>query len=179
MGNKIQKLYDLTRKFNDISCASKELSEEAFLQQYYYIKEEFNELAATVGDGDCNVHGKLSLEDHMLTSALDDCIDILITTFGMLQKLENLGVDINSAAIDTAMNNLSKYTSRPYVVHETVERLAREDISAKATFNEEENCYIIRDAVTGKVKKPFDFVSNDLSKYITTEVKGNYAKHNG
>lgn len=172
--SKMQELYGLTQKFNNISGASKELSEKAFLEQYQYIKEEFNELAATVGDGVC---GQFALEDHMLVDALDDCIDILITTFGFLQKLENLGVDVGQAGIDTAYNNLSKYPNAPAVAYETVERKRLEGIEAKAVFNEAENRYVIRNVANGKVIKPHNFVSNDLSKYITKEVGDTYGKH--
>ena len=182
MQNKMSELYELTKKFNTISGSINELSEKAFIEQYTYIKEEFKELAATVGDIENNDYStrveSLTLEPAALVYALDDCLDILITTFGFLQKLENLGVDINQAAIDTAMNNLSKYPSSPTVAHETVERKRLEGIETKAVFNEAENFYVIRNVATGKVVKPHNFVSNDLSGYITTDAKEKYERAN-
>ena len=169
-------LYELTKKFNAISGASKELSEKAFIEQYTYIREEFKEMASTFGDDYCS---SLSLKVQMIEPLLDDCLDVIITVFGMLQKLENLGVDVNQAAIDTAMNNLSKYTTSPSIAHDTIDKLLMKDGTiAKAVFNESENCYVIRDVTTGKVKKPSNFVSNDLDCYVTTEVKEKYKNAN-
>lgn len=182
MQNRVSELYELTKKFNTISGSISELSEKAFIEQYTYIKEEFNELAVTVGDIENDDYStrveSLTLEPTLLAYALDDCLDILITTFGFLQKLENLGVDISQAGIDTAMNNLSKYPIEPAVAHETVERKRLDGIEIKAVFNEAANCYVIRNVATAKVVKPYNFVSNDLSKYITEEVKENYGRAN-
>ena len=163
MQNKMSELYELTKKFNDISGANKELSLKAMREQFLYIDEEVNEI-------------RDALNTDNLTEVLDGCIDTIITVFGLLQKLENLGVDINQAAIGTALNNLSKYPSPPAVAHETVERKRLEGVETKAAFNEAENCYAIRNVNTGKIIKPYNFVSNDLSKFITTEVKEKYAK---
>lgn len=166
MKNEMSALYELTRKFNDISGANKELSLKSMREQFWYIDEEVNEI-------------RDALNTNNLTELLDGCLDTIITAFGMLQKLEGLGVDINSSAINTAMNNLSKYTTSPAVAHQTVEKVGIEKgIEAIATFNEEHGVYTIRNKHTGKVLKPIDFVSNDLSSYITTEVKENYARAN-
>ena len=163
--NKMTELYNLTKKFNDISGANKELSLKSMREQFLYIDEEANEI-------------RDALSTDNLTEVLDGCIDTIITVFGLLQKLENLGVDINQAGIDTAMNNLSKYPSSPTVAHETVERKRLECIETKAVFNEAENCYAIRNIKNGKIVKPYNFVSNDLSKFITKEVKENYERAN-
>lgn len=182
-GNKIQKLYDLTKEFNIISGSVNEVDEKAFLEQYSYIREEFKELAVNVGDKLDTVDGdnisRLSLESFMLEPVLDDCLDIIITVFGFMQKLETLGVDVGQAGIDTANNNLSKYTNIPSVVYQTVDKLKTEKgINTFHTFNQEYNRFVIRNSETGKIVKPLNFVSNDLSKYITTEVKENYVRAN-
>lgn len=169
----MQEFWELTKKFNDISGASQELSEKAFIEQYGYIKEEFNEMTATL-DGGIDP----SLEGYMLEPLLDDTLDVIITAFGMLQKLENLGVDVGAAALSTAYNNLSKYPTKPHWAHESVERFARSGVTVKAVFNIQEGRYVLRDVSNGKVKKPFNFVSNDLSQFITKEVKVKYAENN-
>ena len=178
MTNKMTELYELTKKFNQISGASKELSQKAFIEQYTYIREEFNELTCSLGGEAAYAENRMTLEDYMLVPALDDCLDIIITVFGFLQKLEALGVNVDSAAIATAENNLSKYPSAPYVATESVNRYARQGVEVKSVFNEAENCYVLRDVKSGKVKKPFDFVSNDLGKFVSKRVEENYAKHN-
>jgi hypothetical protein len=172
MNNKFQQLYDLTKRFNNISGVTKEVSEKASLEQCTYIREEFNEMVDTFGD---YTTMKPGLEVRMLAPLLDDCLDVIITVFGMLQKLETLGVDVGEASINTAMNNLSKYSPSPAIAHQTVEKLQLEKgIHAEAKFNEEHNCYVIRNKASGKVCKPMDFVSNDLAVFITEEVKENY-----
>ena len=180
MQNKIQELYDLTKQFNTISGAVNEVTEQAFLEQYEYIKEEFRELAETVGDDfQATIPRALTLEPRMLTSALDDCLDIVITVFGFMQKLETLGVDVSQAGIDTANNNLSKYTNVPAVVYQTIDKLEIEKgIEAYSTFNQDEGVFVIRNSASGKIVKPLNFVSNDLSPYITQQVKENYVRAN-
>lgn len=166
MKNEMSTLYELTKQFNDISGANKELSLKSMREQFLYIDEEVEEINEALYNDD-------------LVELLDGCLDTIITVFGMLQKLEALGVDINSAAIDTAMNNLSKYTPSPAVAHATRERkLYSGGIETTVGFNEVENCYVIRNANTGKIIKPFNFVPNDLSSYITTEVKEAYKNAN-
>lgn len=166
MTNKMTELYELTCKFNDISGANKELSLKAMREQFLYIDEEVNEI-------------KEALDSNDLVELLDGTIDTIITAFGLLQKLENLGVDVGQAGIDTAHNNLSKFPNAPAVAHQTVEKVGIEKgIEAVATFNEEHGVYVIRNKYTGKVCKPLDFVSNDLNSYITTGVKENYVKYN-
>jgi hypothetical protein len=165
--NKMTELYNLTKRFNDISGATKEVSEKSFIEQYTYIREEFFEIADSFGD-DVTGYGttKLSLETRMVEPLLDDCLDVIITVFGMLQKLETLGVDVNGAAIATANNNLSKYPTAPAVAHETVARKARAGAEVLDKFNEEFGVYTLRNTETGKVVKPYNFVSNDLSAFV-------------
>jgi hypothetical protein len=97
---------------------------------------------------------------------------------GFLQKLEALGVNVDSAAIATAENNLSKYTNSPYVAQESVDRYARQGVEVTSVFHQDENCHVLRDVKTGKVKKPFNFISNDLGKFVSKRVEENYGKHN-
>jgi hypothetical protein len=160
----MQELYELTKRFNDISGATKEVSEISFMEQYSYIREEFNELTETM-------HARVQGEPLQLVEVLDDCLDIVITVFGLLQKLETLGVDVNEAAIATAENNLSKYPMQPAVAHETVDRKARDGVKTLAKFNEEFNCYTLRNVETGKVVKPYNFISNDLSKFVPKDLE--------
>lgn len=177
MQNKMSELYTLTKKFNTISGSINELSEKAFIEQYTYVREEFREMVDTFGDDDLGC-ARLSLETRMLEPLLDDCLDVVITVFGMLQKLEALGVDINQAAVDTAHNNLSKYPSSPAIAHETVERKRLEGIETRAVFNEAENCFAIRNVATGKIVKCIGYTPNNLRKYITQEVITKYKKEN-
>jgi hypothetical protein len=174
--HKMNELYELTKKFNTISGAINETSETSLIEQYTYIREEFKEMADTFGDDVYYDSSQLSLETRMITPLLDDCLDVLITVFGMLQKLETLGVDISGAAIATAMNNLSKYPTAPTAAHETVERKAREGVEVLANFNEEFGVYTLRNAETGKVVKPYNFISNDLSVFVPKDLAAIYKR---
>lgn len=166
MTNKMTELYELTRKFNDISGANKELSLKAMREQFLYIDEEVNEI-------------KEALDNNDLVELLDGTIDTIITAFGLLQKLENLGVDVGQAGIDTAHNNLSKFPNAPAVAHQTVEKVGIEKgIEAVATFNEEHGVYVIRNKENGKVLKCVGYIPNDLGKYITESVYHNYREYN-
>jgi hypothetical protein len=170
--NKMQELYNLTKEFNDISGATTEVREKALVEQYRYIKEEFFELVDTFDD-DTSVYSvrKPKITSRMIEPLLDDCLDIIITVFGMLQKLETLGVDVDGAAIATALNNLSKYTCSPAVAYETVDRKARNGEKVLANFNEDFGVYTLRNVETGKVVKPYNFISNDLSKFVPKDLE--------
>lgn len=164
--NKMSELYELTKKFNTISGAINETSSSAFIEQYNYIREEFEELTASLGGEYSYSNNCLTLKEHKTEQVLDDCLDIIITVFGFLQKLEKLGVDVNGAAIATANNNLEKYTTIPTVAHETVERKAQDGVQCVATFNPEYQVYVIRNKASGKIVKPYNFVSNSLMEFV-------------
>lgn len=170
MTNKMTELYELTKRFNTISGAIKEVDSKAFAEQYGYIKSEFYAMSQTMRDNERS-------DPHLYTSSLepflDNCLDVIITAFGALQKLEQLGIDVNGAAIATTNNNLEKYPERPAVAYETVERKLRDGVVCTANFHAEYGVYVIRNTATGKVIKPYNFVSNSLLKYIPygTEVK--------
>lgn len=139
--------------FNQLSGGAKELAEGAVVKQYNLIKEEFDELTAAVQAKDT-------------TEVLDGCIDILVTTYGMLQKLEALGCNVDKALVDTANNNLSKFptSEKGANVLATIAMYADQGIEVKSTYNKEYKRYVIRDT-NGKVRKPLGYVSNDLSKH--------------
>jgi hypothetical protein len=149
--HKMNELYELTKKFNTISGAINETSETSLIEQYTYIREEFKEMADTFGDDVYYDSSQLSLETRMITPLLDDCLDVLITVFGMLQKLET-------------------------AAHETVERKAREGVEVLANFNEEFGVYTLRNAETGKVVKPYNFISNDLSVFVPKDLAAIYKR---
>lgn len=147
--------------FNELSGGAKELTEEAVIGQYNLIKEEFNELTAAI-------------QAKNTTEVLDGCIDILVTTYGLLQKLEALGCNVEEALIDTANNNLTKFPTSEEAVNvlATIAMYEDQEVKVKATYNEDHKRYVIRDT-NGKVRKPFGYVSNDLSKHTEGVKLGN------
>jgi hypothetical protein len=163
--NAVKDLYLLSAKLNDISGASQELTAVSLNKQFALIQEEFSEMKQHIGVS--NAVGSLFQQD--LTLLLDDCADILVTTFGFLQKLENLGVDVSKALTDTGYNNLTKFPRKPAVAHATVEMYKQQGVDVTSSFNEEHNCFVIRDN-QGKIRKPQGFLSNDLSGCVPTIV---------
>lgn len=92
---------------------------------------------------------------------LDGAIDVLVVTLGLLQKLEELGVDVSKAMQKTAMNNFSKFPSDFVIAQESVVALKEKGVECRAEYNADYELYVIKDS-NDKVRKPLDFVSNDL-----------------
>lgn len=149
------KLVKASYLFNELSGADKEVSKTAFDSQYSLIKEEFKEIQESMYN-----NSKIDV-----TELLDGCIDVLVVTYGMLQKLEKLGCNVNGAIVATADNNLTKFIpiTEAHLVQPTVEMYMSKGVNVYTTFNKEHNVFIIRD-FQGKVRKPIEYISNDLSE---------------
>ena len=94
----------------------------------------------------------------------------MVTAIGLLQKLENLGMNVNKALYKTAVNNLSKFPTTEAVAIETVEMYERQGIDVVVEFKSKYDVYVIKDA-NDKVRKPSDFVSNDLKDCIPADLQ--------
>lgn len=147
----VMDLYGDTYAFNSISGAIQETSDESFINQLDFVEEEFNEFK----------HGVLT-NDNIET--LDGLVDCMVTIMGYMQKFQfTTGADIGLAMELIAKNNLSKYPETRDLAEMTVGMYADEGIETYYTYNEDYQVYVIRDKVTGKVKKPFGFKPVDLS----------------
>ena len=143
--------------FNDIADKSNLYSIADLEAQYDLIKEEVDEIR----DG---------LVNKDLEEILDGCIDTLVVTLGLLQKLENAGIDTKQALELTAQNNLSKFTSSEDTAIASVESYTKKGIQVESNYNDYLKVYILKDA-NGKVRKPIDFESNDLKCCISDIAK--------
>lgn len=157
----IQELFEDTDKFNSIAGAYNDLSKESFDGQFKIIQEEFKEFS----DGH-------ELND--LVEICDGLVDSYVTLFGYQRKLEEkYGIDFSSIMRKIAENNLSKFPniekSMQGVVINTVRMYLDKDTPVKTEFNEEYEVFVIKDARTGKVKKPIDFVPVDITKEVLGE----------
>ena len=92
---------------------------------------------------------------------LDGAIDVLVVTLGLLQKLEELGVDVSKAMQKTAINNFSKFPTDRVIAVASVDALKEKGVDCNFEYNEGYEVYVIKDT-NDKVRKPLDFVSNDL-----------------
>lgn len=152
-------LFNDTDKFNRIAGVYNDLSQESFDNQLKIIQEEYEEF----------VEGH---ERQDLVETVDGLVDNLITLFGYQRKLEEkYGIDFSAIMQKIAENNLSKFVPRddPMTVSKTIGMYLDKGTLAKSEYNEEYNVFVIRDAVTNKVKKPINFVPVDITKEVLGE----------
>lgn len=138
--------------FNKLAGKDTLVSHKDLTEQFKLIVEELKETC----DG---------LATNNPEEVLDGTVDVMVTAIGLLQKLENLGMNVNKALYKTAVNNLSKFPTTEAVAIETVEMYERQGIDVVAEFKSKYDVYVIKDA-NDKVRKPSDFVSNDLKDCI-------------
>lgn len=143
--------------FNKLAGKDTLVSHKDLTEQFKLIVEELKETC----DG---------LATNNPEEVLDGTIDVMVTAIGLLQKLENLGMDVNKALYKTATNNLSKFPTTEAVAIETVEMYERQGIDVVAEFKSKYDVYVIKDA-NDKVRKPSDFVSNDLKDCIPADLQ--------
>lgn len=144
-------LYSDTYAFNSISGSIQETSQKSFGDQLSFIEEEFEELQEGHADFD-------------KVESLDACVDILVTVMGYMQKMQyTYGADVAKAMDLIAENNLSKYPPTKELAEQTVKMYADKGVETYYTYNEDYQVYVIRDKITGKVKKPVGFKPVDLS----------------
>ena len=143
-------LYENSLKACEIAGQNLELEPKARKQQLSYIRSEVQELADALYNTD-------PVEE------LDACMDILVTVFGYIQKLEALGARIDVAMVKTADNNLSKFPTTLEEVQQTQEFYRTvENKETVFGYNSDYKRYVVRD-MNGKYLKPISFVENDLS----------------
>ena len=151
----VELLYLDSAVFNEISASATNNSLESFQLQRDLIKEEFLELSE-------------GLDTNDLEEQLYGVVDVLVTAFGYLQKLANTyDIDVAEACNRVASNNLTKYPVDEQVAYATVEMYDAQ--GRGATYyekSEDHGVYVIRDALTNKVKKPKGFVPVSLADLI-------------
>lgn len=143
--------------FNELAGKDKQCSYKDIYQQSLLINEEVNEILCGVTDNNSE-------------EVLDGVIDVLVVTLGLMQKLEQLGVDVSKAMQKTALNNFSKFPTDFVIAQESVVALKEKGVECRAEYNEDYELYVIKDS-NDKVRKPLDFVSNDLLDCIPSELQ--------
>lgn len=145
--------------FNEIAGKDKAATHLDLCKQFSLITEELKETA----DG---------LSTNNPVEVLDGVVDVLVTGLGLLQKLEALGFNTQKALYDTAANNLSKYPTDESVAIESAKNLESQGETVNITYNSAYDLFVIKD-LQDKVRKPFNFKSNDLSSCIPMYVLSN------
>lgn len=151
--------------FNDIASLDKPITKERIKNQLKLIQEELNETVE-------------ALEANDNTGLLDGYCDIMVTTIGFGQQLEQLGMNIGEACLETSKNNLSKFIWEEedsdmsfYLIQQSQRQYLNKGINVTYELNPVYGCYVLKDE-NNKVRKPINYVSNDVSEY--TEGALNY-----
>lgn len=148
----LQTLVDMSLKFNEISGADRETDLRALRNQIGFVEDESYELVEAFCKCD---------EGEIVKEALD----VLVTVIGVLQKMQHRGYNIESAAEEVGLNNLSKYPKTHEEAMRSLKDLAEKSVNAHAGYNALHDCYVIRDCTTGKVRKPSSYVKIDSSLF--------------
>ena len=106
-----------------------------------------------------------------ITELLDGAIDVMYVTIGLLQKLNELGVDVNGAMRKVAEDNLAKFHSSRLLAESTVEMYNVQGVKATMQYNDTFGRYVIKDE-NDKVRKPAGFISTYLGAFVPRKMKG-------
>ena len=143
--------------FNEIANKHNLTSLKDIERQYELILEETQEIK------------ERGIDKNNAKEVLDGCLDVMVTAFGLMQKLEILGIDMSTAMCDTATNNLSKFPSDKQEAAETSIHYMKQGIPVTAEYNTEYEVFVIKNK-QDKVMKPRSFESNDLSNCIPADL---------
>ncbi len=143
--------------FNEVAEKSTKVSFSDIYQQYKLIEEELKET-------------KDALATNNPQEVLDGAIDVLVTTIGLLQKLENLGVNVSRGLTKTAVNNMTKFVYTEADALETVDMYDKQKEDVFVTYNAKHDCFVIKDK-HDKVRKPSTFLRNTLDDCIPDNLK--------
>lgn len=146
--------------FNELSGQASKLDKGAIWNQFKLIAEETDELHEAV-------------ETNNAVEALDACVDIMYVLVGMMQKLEALGMDVTGAMKQVADDNLTKFPSSKEVAELTQDMYNKQGIETTIAYNDKFNRWVINDT-NAKVRKPIDFTSTNLTKYVPEKLQGGF-----
>ena len=152
----LETLLDASLVFNDLAGAEIKTLDD-LNPQIRIIAEEFQELA----------NGIVTENPEEI---LDGAIDLYVTAVGMLYNLDQLGFDVNKAALKIAENNLSKFPTDPEVVTASLRKYDGTSNTVHAEFNPDHGKYVIKNQ-NRKVMKPAGFVPVDLSDCLPLQYR--------
>lgn len=156
----IQQLVEDTYDFNAIAGNDKKFSKQSFLEQLAVLEEEVRETREAIEAGD-------------IVEIADGAIDVIVVAAGLVQKLESMGVNMSYALKLIGHNNLEKYPSihDDSIVDKTLYMYSDKGINAQASVSIEGHCYVFKNAVTGKILKPYGFKAVDLVDCVPEGLK--------
>lgn len=141
-----------TYQFNILSGQANKASLNDIENQLKLIQEEVDETKEALSNGD-------------IVGVLDGLVDTLVVTLGLIQKLENIGVDVNRAMHLVADNNLSKHVDDEEIAKQTLKHYATQGIKVSYRYNALYKKFTILDE-NNKVRKPIGYLPVDLKDYV-------------
>lgn len=151
------KLRNLTYMANETSGQHTKLTQQDFKNQVDIIRSEFQELVDAI-------EAKDNLE------ILDGTIDLLVTVFGMIRKLDSAGFKTHRAMEKVGMNNLTKFPTSLTVVDDSVKMYADKGVTIRPVFSHQYDRWALMDE-GDKYKKPVGFKDVDLTDCLPKEFK--------
>jgi MazG nucleotide pyrophosphohydrolase domain len=145
----IAKLTNDSLKFNDISGSSDTYTHTSVEQQLRMMLSEVEELVT-------------AFKTERPINVAAEAVDVIVTVIGLLQKLNNAGMDVSNVAGLIADKNLEKFpkVGQVTLVNDTIKDYDSRGITVVATSNN--GHYAIKDT-NGKCRKPLGFTPVDLS----------------
>ena len=140
----IQEAYKSVEDFNNIAGNLSAVDEDSIDAQISFI---FSELEETI----------TAFEERDAVELADGCADIIVTAFGLMQKLEVAGFDMLAVMKKVCENNMDKFPLKG--------EFLKYNSNFTATLNKEHNRYVIKDA-QGKVRKHSNFVEVDIANLV-------------
>ena len=158
-----------------------EHKEKILLEQFYKDVKTFNTLAGNkhsmqgfIAQQKCLVEECSEIDDGItnndVVEILDGVIDVIYVALGHLQKLEELGCDVEGAIKKVCDDNLSKFPISVDDAEKSVRFYNEKDVNVSWEHNKEFNRYVIKDEAK-KVRKPWNFVPTNLEQYVPEELK--------
>lgn len=156
----LQPLVEMSLLFNEISGADTEISHKALQTQAKFVSDEADELRDA-----CQLFNDTGQREGEI---IKEALDVIVTAVGVLQKMQNRGYDIDAAAKEVGLNNLSKYPKDDTIVKQSLNLYGDKQVICFASYIPQYDCWTIRDA-EGKVRKPYGYVSVDSDSFIKTK----------
>ena len=149
----LNELYDGTEMFNSIAGQLDKITQASLDHQAKLVLDEAVELKDSGTDK---------------VNALKEAIDVLVTTFGYIQKL-GLAYDCDIAEAMNLVNgnNLSKFSEDPEDLMESVRFYMEKGVKVDVQYDEDSGLYSLKDE-SGKVRKPVWYQDCDLSSCFET-----------
>lgn len=159
MRNTLASLSDDSCLFNDIAGTSEDYSKEAIDNQLKIILSEVQEMVT-------------AYNEETPVDLAAEAVDVVVTVIGLLQKLNNAGIDCYTIAKRIGEKNLEKFPTSIALVEATVKDYADKGIkvTAVANTNHFPVKYTIRDE-HGKTRKPLGFTKVNLSDCGSKELQ--------